>query len=365
MRIASHMHSFEAPPETPPRWSRRPTWRPGVNGLHRLLGKRPPDILTAAVDRWQIAPGNVVEVRPAKKLGGQLYRIRGAEFGGVAEVVRDFIGGFGAMQPPTMGYRLKNVLLTDGVLYAGDAVRHLQRRSARLPVHLVPHDLLDAVLYESWLGNRWFGNWLSDDCLTHDLAAYCGQPFTARAASGHMTAYERALGMHPLRRASARFAELILFDDQSHNDHKRQRADLLRLRLTGGRIDRHPGIFLLRGRSGAPRVLANEQAIAERLAVKRGFTILDPSTASLEEIVRLCGGASVVAGVEGSHLVHGLAVMPPDARAFVIQPPDRAVSALKRLTDRQGQDYSMLVGVGTHEAFIVDGDEVERTLDLA
>jgi hypothetical protein len=336
-----------------------------VNELHRLLRRRPRDILSAAVEQWQIAPGNSVEVRPAKRLTGQLCRIRGAEFGTVAQVVKDFVGGHDAMQPPTMGYRLKDVLLIDGVLYAGDAVRHLKRRSNRLPVRFVPQDIESAASYESWLGNRWFGNWLSDDCLTYALAKQSGQPFTSHPATGHMAAYEQALDMRPSRQTAARFGELILFDDQSHNDDKRQRADRLRQRLTGGRSERHPGIFLLRRRSGALRMLANEREIAERLAARRGFTILDPSTASLEEIVRLCSGAAVVAGVEGSHLVHGLAVMPPDARAFVIQPPDRTVSALKRLTDRQGQDYSLLVGVGTHEAFSVNGDEVERTLDLA
>jgi capsular polysaccharide biosynthesis protein len=72
----------------------------------------------------------------------------------------------------------------------------------------------------------------------------------------------------------------------------------------------------------------------------------------------------VIAGVEGSHLVHGVMLMPPGARALVVQPPGRAVSALKRMTDRQGQDYSLVVGVGTNEAFHADPGEIERTLDL-
>jgi capsular polysaccharide biosynthesis protein len=180
-----------------------------------------------------------------------------------------------------------------------------------------------------------------------------------------MADYERALGMRPWRASAARFEELLLFDDQPHNDHKRQRADRFRHKLAGERVDRHPGIFLLRGTSGARRILRNEREIAERLAARRGFQILEPRQASLDEIIARCSGAQVVAGVEGSHLVHGLMLMPADARAFVIQPPDRAVSALKKLTDRQGQDYALLVGVGTHEAFSIDGDEVERTLDLA
>lgn len=338
--------------------------RPGMERMHRLLGRRAPDITAAATEQWRIAPGTPVEVRPARMLPGQLDRIVAAEFGSIAEVARDLRGGFGAMQPPTMGYRVKDVLLIDGVLYAGGAARHLRPRSTMLPTAIIPAETLRASLYESWLGNRWFGNWLFDDCLTYGLAEQWGRPFTSRDSNGHMPDYERALEMRPLRRMAARFEELVLFDDQGNNEHKRDRAIRFRLRLAGERTGRHPGVFLLRGRSGDRRLLLNEQAIAERLASKRGFTILDPCLASMEEIVGVCSGAMVVAGVEGSHLVHGLMVMPPDARAFVIHPPDRVVSALKRLTDRQGQDFATLIGVGTHEAFSADGDEVERTLDL-
>jgi Capsular polysaccharide biosynthesis protein len=341
------------------------SFRPGLNDFQRLIGRRPPDILTMAVDQWQIAPGNVMDVRPAKMLAGQMERIKATEFGSMAEVRRDFLGGYGAMQAPTMGYRLKHVQLIDGVLYAGTAVRHLKPRATRLPLRRLPQEAISAALYESWLGNRWFGNWLGDDCLSHGLAEAAGQPFTSNPLIGHMADYERALGMRPWRASAARFEELLLFDDQPHNDHKRQRADRFRHKLAGERVDRHPGIFLLRGTSGARRILRNEREIAERLAARRGFQILEPRQASLDEIIARCSGAQVVAGVEGSHLVHGLMLMPADARAFVIQPPDRAVSALKKLTDRQGQDYALLVGVGTHEAFSIDGDEVERTLDLA
>jgi len=49
----------------------------------------------------------------------------------------------------------------------------------------------------------------------------------------------------------------------------------------------------------------------------------------------------------------------------VIQPPTRAVSVLKLLTDRQGQDYSLVVGEGNDEVFDACAGEIERTLDLA
>lgn len=338
--------------------------RPTATMAARLLRGSPPDIAAAAVEQWQIAPGTTLEVRPAKVLPGQLERIVRAEFASLGEVVQHFRGGFGSRQSATLGYRLKNVLLHDGVLYAAGAARHLRQRSRYRPLALAPREEAGMALYESWLGNRWFGNWLSDDCLTYRLAETAGIPFTTHWPVGHLPQYERALDMLPARGTSALFRDLVVFDDSAHNDHKRQRAEAMRRRLVRAPGERHPGTFLLRGTSGDARVLAGERRIAEHLAVKRGFQVLDPSHADLTEIVRACGGARVVAGVEGSHLVHGLVAMPPDACAFVIQPPRRAVSALKLLTDRQGQDYALVVGEGTNDAFTADIDEIERTLDL-
>jgi len=346
-------------------WLPRPYVQPGVHRLRQLLRRRADDILARAATQWEVAPASSVAVRPAKCLPGQISRIRRAEFGTIDEVVRDFAGGFDSHQPPTQAYRLTGVLLMGGVLYADGAARHLKPRSGRLPMGFAVREVTCAAMHESWVGNRWFGNWLSDDCLTYRLAEQAGCPFATSPASGHQFAYEQQLGIAPVRRTSAFFEELILFDDKPHNEGKRDRATDMRRRLIGHEPDRHPGVFLLRGGTGARRILRNERVIAEHLAARRGFQILDPTTADLGDIVAACAGAEVVAGVEGSHLLHGLVVMPPAARALVIQPPTRAVSVLKLLTDRQGQDYSLVVGEGNDEVFDACAGEIERTLDLA
>lgn len=340
--------------------------QPTLHAVRKMIGRPSPDLRDlAGAERWMLAPSVRRHVPSAAFLPGQLDRIRGAEFGAVAEVVRDFRGGFEAVQPPTMAYRLKDVDLVDGVLYKRRAVRHLRRRSRRLPFYARPTEMMSGAIYDSSLGNRWFGNWLSDDCLTYALAAQFGAPVTARTATWrHAASYEKLLGHRPKRLDHIRFDELTLFDDMSHNDGKWARAEELRARLLEGQEPiRHPGAFLLRGASGDRRVLRNELAIAEKLA-ERGFSIVDPSLSSVDEIVRICAGAQVVAGVEGSHLVHGLAVMSPDAALLVIQPPHRVVSVLKMITDRQGQRYAFVVGSGGCDAFEVAWDDVARTLDL-
>ena len=77
-----------------------------------------------------------------------------------------------------------------------------------------------------------------------------------------------------------------------------------------------------------------------------------------------CGGASIVAGVEGSHLVHGLMLMPRKATLMVVQPPERAVSVLKMITDRQGQRYAFVVATGDGVRFSAEWSEIVRTVDL-
>ena len=342
------------------------TIQSGLSTIRNFLGRPPADIATRAIERWTIAPKGCVSVRPAKFLDGQLERIRGASFGTIEDAIRDFRGGYDAPQLPTLGFRLKDVSLIDGVLYSANTTRHLRRRSSRSPAAVVPREHTTGSLYESWSGNRWFGNWLFDDCLAYPLAANHGPVVSSSTAEpgGHRAAYELLLDMRPRAVSSAWFDELFLFDDTSHNDFKRERADQFRQQLVGGTIQNHPGVFLLRGSSGDPRVLANERDIADRLAAKRGFRTLDVAHASLDQIIADCSGAAVVAGVEGSHLVHGLMLMPPGARLLTIQPPQRAVSVLKIMTDRQEQDFSLVVGVGPDACFWADPDEVERTLDL-
>ncbi len=342
---------------------------PAANLLRRKLGADVSRLECRAVESWQIAPETRRYIARAVYLPGQLERIRDTEFAGIDDVVRAFNGNHETVAGATFGYRLKHVDLFDGVLHSGSAQMHLRARKHRLPAYIVPREVAKGALYESWVGNRWFGNWLSDDCLTYRLAERFGSPVsTTTAPAGHVPHYESLLGIAPRRLDQVHFDELVIFDDSQHNDGRKERANDLRNRIVSGTkspCPEHPGTFLLRGGSGMKRVLVNEYAIAERLAAKRGFKILDPSTASVEEIVEACASARCVAGVEGSQLVHGLVVMPPDASLLVLQPPTRVVAALKLITDRQGQRYGLVVGQETDDdEFSVDVNEVERTIDL-
>ncbi|MFN7023931.1 MAG: glycosyltransferase family 61 protein [Pseudorhizobium sp.] len=343
------------------------SWRPISHFGKRAIGSGEAHLDAIAAEQWTMAPAMRRYIPPARFLPHHLERIRATQFGSIAEVVRGFRGDYDAFQNATVALRLKDVDLIDGTLYAGGAADPLRARRRRLPIYARPKaSMAQATIFESWMGNRWFGMWLLNDCLTYQLAADSGQPVRTQAASTHhQKEYARQLQFRAQPIADMHFDELVVFRDQGNNEGKQRRADALKARLRGsGQFARHPGVFLLRGQTGDRRLLVNEREIAEQFAKQHGFRILDPSSATLAEVIDACAGAGIVAGVEGSHLTHGLQIMSNDAALFVIQPPDRVVSILKVVTDRQGQAYAFVVGQGSHDAFSVDWDDVSRTLDL-
>lgn len=340
--------------------------RPLANKLRRMAGLRGRDLTELAVDRWEICPAEIREVPPVILLPGQAERITHTEFAPIEAVLQSLRGDPAEHIPATTGYLLRNVDYVDGVLYAGNTELHLRRRKRSPLAHRRPSDSLSGAMYETWVGNRWFGNWLLDDCLSYRLAEQAGDPVTSMPErGGHVPRYEELLSMTPRRIGDAHFDELILFDDHHNNAGRLARAQDMRSRLLKGRDPKpNPGVFLYRGRSGDARVLENEDELAEKLEVQYGFSVMFPEDHTVDELLDACGATRIVAGIEGSQLNHGMTVMPPGGTLLTLQPADRATTAMKLLTDRWQQRFAMIVGPGTAGSFRIDWDDMRRTLDL-
>jgi hypothetical protein len=341
---------------------------PAKSLLLRRLGQRPPPLSAKAERAWEISPAMTGQVMPAIHLPGQLERIlRVSEFAPSREAdVAKMRGGHEISHGATRGFLLRDALIIDGEVHAGGGWEALHPRRSRLPTFRVDEEIEQGALYSTFGGNRYFGQWLIDDCVTYALATEKATPLGIhRTMSPHELAYERLLGMQPRRVHRARVQELYVFQDVGQNASKRRRFrdNVERLCAQFPRVD-HPGVFLLRRQSGARRVLRNEDAVAQRLADRRGFRVIDPMASTVPEILAACAGARVVAGVEGSHLVHALLVHAEGRPLLTIQPPQRFCTILKDLTDRDGQPFAFVVGVPDGKDFHIDPDEVERTLDL-
>ena len=84
--------------------------------------------------------------------------------------------------------------------------------------------------------------------------------------------------------------------------------------------------------------------LAEHLRDRRGFRIIDPAKSDVATIVAACAGARVVVGIEGSHLIHGVNLLPLGGSLLVLQPPNRLLCFFKYLTDRDHQNFGFVVG---------------------
>ncbi len=320
---------------------------------------------SAALKSWEIAPESVQRTPPAYFLRGQLERITHSPFS-PEDPRRCMYGGNHAVHAATEAFLVKDARLIDGVLYKGKSCTHLHPRLDKIPNLRVEQEFDHAALYCTPGGNRYFGQWLMDDCVTYELAVQEGPAVTTNQPKWlHTDGYEDWLEMHPTRVKSAYFKELVLFADVGQNLSKHRRRNAMKEKLLRHVPNNpHPGIFILRKDAGERRVLVNELEIAARLAASRGFRVIDPLEMEVPEIVAACAGARVVVGIEGSQLLNGIQVLGPGDNILVLQPPDRFVWVLKHLADRDGQNFGFVVGTPCNGDFYIDPDEVERTLDL-
>jgi hypothetical protein len=330
-----------------------------------------PHLDRLAVRAWQIAPGNSTVTSKAYFLDGQLERVTGMVY--TDNPRRDMIGGIEFQHAPTRALLLRDVFLLDGSLYKHNCRLDLYSRQRMskgkyyFPTTGVRMEIDRASIYSSYDGNEYFGLWLTDDCTTYPLAQAEGVPVTSnQPASAHTLQYEGLLGMTPVRADAAYLKEAVFFDDNwNNNTSKRDRFAAVKQKLQAAFAGAaHPGVFILRRDSGKSRIMLNELEMAEHLRKSRGFRVVDVTTHSVPQILAACAGAQVVAGIEGSQLMHGLMVLPRGASMLTMQPPQRFSPTFKVTTDMMDQNYSFVVGRPAQEGFTVDPDEVERTLDL-
>ncbi|MGW8466042.1 glycosyltransferase 61 family protein [Pseudomonas sp. CLCA07] len=344
----------------------------------RFTRNPPLTLQSVAVKTWEIAPGETSIAPPAFFLPNQLERVTGwaGDLFYPFEHPRRTMEGVGSVEHgPTHGYLLKDVWLIDGTIYKDDAKSWLSPRSQWLPRVRVENEIDRGAIYCTAGGNKWFGSWLMDDCITYPMACEEGIPVTtalpanlvstAKTGILHAPGYEDWLGMTPVRQRNAFFRELVIFDDLSQNRHKHFRFRAMGERLLSHvKYNSHPGVFVLRGNKGELRLLRNEMELAEHLRDRRGFRIIDPAKSDVATIVAACAGARVVVGIEGSHLIHGVNLLPLGGSLLVLQPPNRFLCFFKYLTDRDHQNFGFVVGTPDGDGFRIDADEVERTLDL-
>jgi hypothetical protein len=323
--------------------------------------------VTAAAGRsWVIHPAERGLRRPALFLDGQLDRIEGVQEETTREDELARVLGGPVEHAATQVHELDDAEIVAANVFSNGARLKLMAKSPAGAALLSQEVALDtAALDCSWVGCRYFGHWLTDDCTLH-LAARELAPTVSieRPSYSHEDGYSRMLGIDTRRVLRSHLRKLFVLDDRGQNAGKRDRYERLRgaLRVHGQPQPRQ-GVYLRRGTSGALRMLSNEDEVIERLRL-RGFTIADPEAMTAETLVRTCVGTPCIVSVEGSALAHGVLTVASGGALVALQPPWRFNNVFKDYADCLDLRYGFVVGKRERDSFRVDPGELERTLDL-
>lgn len=80
----------------------------------------------------------------------------------------------------TIAYHIKDAILLDGRIFAGRFKYPIAEASLFTSSSEKPVRIKTAALASSFLGTKYFGHWLTDDCTRHKLAENFGTPLCVR-----------------------------------------------------------------------------------------------------------------------------------------------------------------------------------------
>jgi Glycosyltransferase 61 len=335
------------------------------NLTRAILG--PGTLESTAFDREVICPAENVEVPPAVYLPGQLERVTGAPPESTKELEIDQAIRRKVTHAATIGYHIRDAVIIDGRIYAKRLKYPLRVTPSVASKRIPPVELKKGALASSLLGNKYFGHWLRDDCLTYMLSEERSVPLCIEPsfAGPHLKNYQEYFDQEWSFTQRAYIDHLIVFQDYGQNSSKLRRYRRLNekilQRFSGRR--KTPFTYLRRGNTGASRSIENEFELIEMLS-RRGFVVADLEKDRLEEILEILVNSQVIVSMEGSHLAHCVFSVPSRSGLLVLQPPDRFASIHRGWAICQGIEFGFVVGSRGSSGYIFSGQEIERTLGL-
>ncbi|MDX2230039.1 MAG: glycosyltransferase family 61 protein [Leptolyngbyaceae cyanobacterium bins.349] len=326
--------------------------------------------------QWVLSPEKSAIAQSAIYLNGALDKITGVQSETTYATELERIRGGMRTHAPTIAYQLRNVHIRQGYVYKAA----MRLRFTTQPDHLFAWDktalIPDAAFACSDMGYRYFAHSLLDDLPLTLAAQQIAEPITTNyLPTLHQAQYQDLFEIHARPVQQAFCQRFTLIDDVGQNEFKRDRYQLMRSKLMRSKLmhsklqaipSKQPprGVLLLRGKSGVKRLLVNEQEVAAFLR-DQGFVCLNVETLSAQEIVQQSLGASIVVGVEGSQLVHGLLTMADGGALITLQPPYRFNNPYKDYIDcfDTGIRYGFVVGQAAPDGFEIDLHDLARTLE--
>lgn len=315
-----------------------------------------------------LQPEEVEVVRPPACLAGMLDRVSGTD---EHSVVTDHLTAAcetKVTHAPVLRFTYRNAL----VRRSGFATwRKAERYGADRRLRELGSPLLGVpkVRYcHSYVSWRYFGHWLTDAALSamidQDRGALWMPP---NPDWGHAADYLGALDLSVISAPLVYANRLTVYQDFGQGSHKQARYAVIRDRLHArfGDGDANDCVYLRRGRTGAPRWIANEQVLVDAL-VARNWRVLDIATTTMSELQRALCQARAVLSMDGSHIDHAHLSLRPGAVMVILMPHDRFSTRQLGPCRAHRVEPGLVVLTGTREqGYHADLDEVLRTVDLA
>ena len=340
---------------------------PYVRGLKRLL-LGPGTLQSAAYRQEVLCVEEKVQMRPAVFLSGQIDPVTGTaiESTKAKEIAAATLPT--AIHAPAIAYHIRNAILFDGCIYHGRLKHLVADKSVCYSLSSELQHFGTVGLASSYIGTKYFGHWLTDDCLRYLLAERNGQPLCLRRpvyAEGHQEQYQSYFGQNWTPVDRARIDHLIVYQDFAQNSLKRLRYRLLRERVRARLVadDSRTLVYIRRGALGARRVIQNEEEIIAVL-IKHGFIIVDMEFDSLQRLLETLATAKVVVSVDGSHGAHCAFSVPENSGLIVLQPPDRFVAWHRGWSEAVGMRFGFVVGARGERGYCFSCSEILQTMDL-
>jgi hypothetical protein len=339
--------------------------------LVKRLFSGPGSLETIAYRQDILCPEETSTFRPAVFLPGQIDRVK--DFKATDSVVMttketEIAGAISTTvtNAPTIVYHIKDATLFDGSFYVGHFKHPIADRSLfDLATHESYH-LKTGALASTYLGTKYFGHWLADDCTKYLLAEELGPPLCLRGpAFSHRQQYQAYFGQDWTPIDRTRIDHLVVFQDFSQNSSKRKRYRVLRDRIKAHFPSNARGrcIYLKRGQLGVPRAIQNEDEIVDALR-KRDFVIVDVASDSLDHIIGTLVNAKIVVSMEGSHITHCTFTSPENSGLIVLQPPDRFSAVHRGWSECLGVRFGFVVGVVGDAGYYFSVSDILLTIDL-
>jgi Glycosyltransferase 61 len=339
--------------------------RAGIRHVRRTFAG-PGTLESTAARREVICPEEKAELSPAIVLPGQLERVIGAPAESSVAAEIEAMTTRQVSHAPTIAYHIRGAALLDGSVYAG-RMRHFLfgdlRSAEKSPVRIEK-----AALASTFIGIKYFGHWLKDDCTLRLLCEDLGNPLCVRVPSHPDIASYSAYFQQDWSTSTdkAWIDHLLIMQDFGQNSFKKNRYEILRSRLRAklGNQQVNSLIYLKRGSTGVSRLVHNEREIIDALA-KRGATVLDVGSDRLERILTGLSQARLVISMEGSHCAHCVAALPSGSGLMLLQPPNRFCANQRGWADclsiRSGFVVGEMVGPSSYSFSI---SEILETADL-